>query len=311
MLTWQQRHAEALTLLDQAQELAPSRPDILTRRGRALRALGRADEAVAAFRTALTLDPQNGDARAGFASINRELRHEFRIGTDADFFNYTDSAQTQTVTLRSQWTPRWATSLAGNFYQRFGEDAGKFTGSATYRLSRTDALTAGGAVARDQGIIPKSEAFFEYGHGFRLGARHFLRGVETSYRQQWFWYAGPRILALTGSGIFYLPRGWTWSVAVTAARSRFPTTGAEWRPSGITRLGFPLHRRVTANLFYAVGTENFAQADQIGRFSARTFGGGARWQFASRQDFTGYVLRQYRSQARTQTSFGVSYGLRF
>jgi len=311
VLALQQRFAEALTLLSQAQELAPSRPDTLTHRGRVLRSLNRMGEAQVAFRAALALDSQNDEAKVGLASLQPEPRHEFRIGTDTDFFNYTDHALAQSVSLRSQWSPRWATSFAGNFYQRLGQDAGKFTASGTYRLSPSDALTVGGAAGHDQGIIPKGEAFFEYGHGFRVGTRHFLRGVETTYRQQWLWYTGPRILTLTGGGLFYLPRGWTWSLAVTAARSRFPSGGAEWRPSCLTRLGIPIHRRVTANLFYGVGTENFAQVDQIGRFSARTFGGGARYQFTPRQDLTGYVLRQYRTQDRTQTSFGVSYGLRF
>jgi len=311
VLARQQRFAEALTLLTRAQELLPSRPDILTQRGRVLRSLGRAGQAREAFHQALALDPRNTEAKAGLASLEPAPRHEFRVGTDNDFFNYTAAAQAQTAGLRSQWSSRWTTSFAGNFYQRFGEDAGKFTGSATCRLSARDALTAGGAVGHDQGVIPKSEAFFEYGRGFRLGTRRFLRGVETGYRQQWFWYQAARILALTGNVVVYLPRSWMWSLAITGARSRFPTTDAEWRPSGITRLTFPPHWRVTPNLFYGVGTENLARADQIGRFSARTFGGGARYQLTPRQDITGYVLYQNRSQGRTQTSFGFSYGLRF
>jgi len=108
-----------------------------------------------------------------------------------------------------------------------------------------------------------------------------------------------------------LPREWTWSLAVTAARSQFPATGAEWRPSGLTRLGIPVHRQLTANLFFGVGTENFARVDQIGRFSARTFGSGLRYQLTRRQDIAGYVAYQNRSQARTQTSFGLNYGLHF
>jgi len=311
VLIWQQGFDEALALLDRAREINPAQIDVYTRQGRALRALGRTQLAREAFHQALALDPRNTEAKAGLASLEAAPRHEFRVGTDNDFFNYTAAAQAQTAGLRSQWSSRWTTSFAGNFYQRFGEDAGKFTGSATCRLSARDALTAGGAVGHDQGVIPKSEAFFEYGRGFRLGTRRFLRGVETGYRQQWFWYQAARILTLTGNVVVYLPRSWMWSLAITAARSRFPSLPADWRPSGLTRLSFPLHRRLSGNVFYGVGTENFALAEQIGRFSARTFGGGARYQFTPRQDVTSYVLYQNRSQSRTQTSFGVSYGLRF
>ncbi len=311
VLARQQRSEEALALLSRARELAPSRPDILTRRGRVWRSLGRAAEARQDFHAALALDPQDGEAKAGLASVATEPRHEFRIGADSDSFNYTDRAWAQSASLRSQWSARWITNFAGNFYQRFGAHAGKFRGSATYRFGHGDALTAGGAAGRDLGVIPKGEAFFEYGRGFRVSQTRFLRGLETTYGQRWFWYADARILALTGSVIVYLPRDWTWSLSVTGARSRFPGAGVEWRPSGITRLGIPMHRQVSANLFYGVGTENFARVDQIGRFSARTLGGGLRWRLTPRQDITGYVFHQNRSQGRTQTSFGLSYGLHF
>ena len=57
--------------------------------------------------------------------------------------------------------------------------------------------------------------------------------------------------------------------------------------------------------------QDFAQADQIGRFSAQTFGGGGKDRLSRRQDISIYVARQNRSQGRTQTSFGVNYGILF
>jgi hypothetical protein len=72
-----------------------------------------------------------------------------------------------------------------------------------------------------------------------------------------------------------------------------------------------LHRRLTGNTFFAAGTEDFARADQLGRFSARTWGGGARWAVAPRQELSGYAAYQDRSQGRTQRSFGWSYAIRF
>ena len=60
-----------------------------------------------------------------------------------------------------------------------------------------------------------------------------------------------------------------------------------------------------------MGAENFAQVDQIGRLSARTYGGGLRYRFAEGQDVTGFVARQDREHGQTQTSLGLSYGIRF
>jgi hypothetical protein len=135
--------------------------------------------------------------------------------------------------------------------------------------------------------------------------------MELTYGQRWLWFDAPRIVTLSPGVLLYLPRDWMWQVTLAIARSRFPGLPAEWRPSGSTRLTFPLHRRLYGNIFYALGTENFALADQLGRFSARTFGGGLRIMLRQRQELTSYVAYQDRSQGRTQTSFGFSYAVRF
>jgi hypothetical protein len=168
----------------------------------------------------------------------------------------------------------------------------------------------GSAVSNSQSVVPTSEAFVEYGHGFRVENR-WLQGLESSYQQHWFWYQGAHVLTLNTSQVVYFPHEWTWSLNVTGARTGFAGTPVEWTPSGWTKLGFPLHHQVTGNLFFAVGSENFAQIDQIGRFSAHAVGGGLRYQFAARQDINGYAARQDRNQGQTDTSFGLSYGIHF
>src|SRR5215470_11476620 len=81
------------------------------------------------------------------------------------------------------------------------------------------------------------------------------------------------------------------------------------------RLGFPLAgwggRRLYGNVFFAAGTENFAVVDQIGRFASQTYGAGLKLQIASGRDVTGYAGYQRRTQNRTDTSFGLSYGIHF
>jgi len=142
-----------------------------------------------------------------------------------------------------------------------------------------------------------------------------LRGVEIDYGQHWYWYTTARILTISGTTVLYLPREWSWTLAGTAARSEFSGTDAEWRPSGVTRLEFPIRawdeHRLRGNLLFAVGTENFAHVDQIGRFSSQTYGGGLHLQLTARQDFTGYAGYQKRTQDRRQTTFGITYGIRF
>ena len=173
----------------------------------------------------------------------------------------------------------------------------------------------GGAIGHDNAVIPKSEAFFELDRGWKRGQTNFVRGIEFVYGQHWYWYQSSRILTLSGTTTVYLPREWTVSLGAIGARSAFSGTDAEWRPSGIARLGFPLARwsaqRLSGNLFFAAGTEDFAQIDLIGRFASQTYGGGLRFQINPRQDVTGNASYQKRTQDRTDTSFGFSYAIHF
>jgi tetratricopeptide (TPR) repeat protein len=310
VLLWQKEYTEALRALDQARKISPSDPEILSRGARVLTLLGRCPEARFEYQQTLQFDAQNEDARTGLASLRENTKQELRFGEDVDFFNYANAAQTQGISLSSRWNQRWSTVFGVNAYQRFGQDAVKFLASTSFHATARDWITVGGAVADSQSVVPTSEAFFEYGHGFRI-ENPWLQGLESSYQQHWFWYQGAHVLTLNTSQVIYLPHDWTWTLNVTGARTGFVGTPIAWTSSGWTKLGFPLHRRVTGNVFFAVGSENFAEIDQIGRFSARTLGGGLRYRFAARQDINGYVARQDRNQGQTDTSFGLSYGIHF
>jgi tetratricopeptide (TPR) repeat protein len=306
---------EALSALDTAVELDPNRADLHAARARALRAAGKPSEARLEFQKALNLDPASAEAQAGLFSVRPETKQELRFGQDNDLFNFTGPNHDEWTSLASQWTPHWATNVAGDFYQRGGVGAGKFVGSVTRLQPKWGALTVGGAIGHDNGVIPKSEAFFDLDHGLRTGETTFVRGVEIVYDQHWYWYQSARILTLSGTTIAYLPRDWTFLLEAIGARSAFSGTGAEWRPSGLTRLGFPLaswgSKRLSGNVFFAAGTEDFGEVDQIGSFASKTYGGGLRFQITARQDVTGYGSYQRRTQDRTDTGFGFSYGIHF
>jgi tetratricopeptide (TPR) repeat protein len=309
------KNEEALRALDTAVELDPKRADLHAARGRALHAAGEGREARHEFQNALALDPASSEALQGIRSFEDEARHELRFGQENDLFNFTGPNHAEWVSLVSRWDSRWTTSLAANTYQRGGVEAGKFVGAITARVPAWGAFTVGGATGHDNGVIPKSEAFFDVDRGWKSSDAHPVRGVELDYGQHWYWYQAARILSLSGTAIVYFPREWTLTLATTGARSAFSGTGAEWRPSGVTRIGFPLarwaRRRLSGNLFFAAGSEDFAQVDQIGRFASQTYGGGIRFQLTAKQDITGYASYQKRTQDRTDTNFGFSYGIHF
>jgi hypothetical protein len=298
-----------------AEELDPKRSDIHAARARILRAEGQRKEAQSEFQSVLYLDPGSAEAREGLIFARRGAQHELRIGQDNNLLSYSDGFHDEWLSVASQWTSHWTTNVAGDFYQRSGAEAGKFVGSVTRRESKWGALTVGGAIGQDIAVIPKSEAFFDLDHGWRVGETGFVRGVEFSYAQHWYCYQSARILSLTATTLVYLPDNWTFTLGATGSRSAVSRTSAEWRPSGIARLGFPIARwgdqKLSGNVSFAAGTENFAIVDQIGSFSSQTYGGGLRLQITGREDLTGFAGYQKRTQNRTDAIFGMSYGIHF
>ncbi len=311
----QGRIEEALKAADRAVELDPKRADLRATRAQILRASGNMSDARLEFQRALVLDPDSTDARSGLFSLRDAGKQELRFGLDDDLLSFAPANHDQWVSLVSKWTPLWTTSAAGSLYQRGGIDAGNFVGSVTRSEPKWGALTIGGATGHDNGVIPETEAFFELDHGFKISEDRPVRGIEVIYGQHWYWYSTARILTATETAIVYLPRDWSWSIGLTEARSHFSDTNIDWRPSGLTRLNFPLahwsQKELSGNAFFAVGTEDFAQVDQIGSFASQTYGGGFRFRFTARQDITGYAAFQQRTQDRAETSFGFSYGIRF
>lgn len=311
----QSQWADALQAINRAEALDPHRADLRTQRARILRALNEEPEARQEFLEVLSIDPTNAEAKAGLAPSGSNAKQELRIGSDSDLFNYTSAYQSEWLSLASSWSPHWSTSLAGNVFERSGVDAGKLVGSVTGKTARLGAITAGGAIGHDDAIIPRSEAFFDLDRGWRLSEDRPLRGIEATHEEHWYWYSTARIFTLSGGALIYLPRNWTWSISASGARSSFPGLPVAWQPSGLARLNFPLFNRLdrslSGNVFFAVGSEDFALVDQIGSFASQSYGGGIRFRFSATEDLTGYAGFQQRTQDRTDTGFGLSYGIHF
>jgi tetratricopeptide (TPR) repeat protein len=299
---------------------------------------GKIEEALHAAKIAVEMDPGRPDLHAAYVRVlqaaekrtesrpesaktplpiktGRSHQNELRVGVENDSLSYTVANQGQGASLSTRWTPLWTSNVGGGFYRRSGIFAGKFVGSVTLHAPAFAAITAGGAIADDNAVIPKSEAFFDLDRGLANRDGKILKGVEFDYGQHWYWYQAARILTLNGAAIVYLPRDWSLTLAAIGARSAFSGTGVEWRPSASARLEVPLAAwstgSLSGNIFFAAGAENFASADQIGRFSSQTYGGGLRCEFSSRMYATFTYSYQKRTQNRTDSYTGAGYGLRF
>jgi YaiO family outer membrane protein len=310
VLTWQKRYGEALPVLEQTCSANPARHDCQLRRARTLQNLGRNREAQQAYRQVLAQEPSSAEARAGLEQ-SRLGRHEIRIGSDVDLLNFAQDGRAVTAGIRSRLNSRLHSAFSATQYERFGERAMRFGAESTIRLGNAANLTMGGAAAKDEGVIPRNEAFFELGKGFQSRGLGPVRGVELTYQQRWLWYRDARVLALSPGAVLYLPKDWTWLFRVSAARNHLTGSPVQWQPSGWTKLSFPITRHVGSHLLFGSGTENFGVLDQIGQFSARTWGSGLNFRLTSGQEISTYGSYQSRSQGQSQTSFGVNYGIRF
>lgn len=310
VLVWQRKYEEGLTVLDRAQTAEPRNPEIQVRRGRVLALLQRSSEARKEYETVLTYDPENRTAIGGLADLPSTSRYELRIGEETDFFSFTDNAQLGAVTLSERWNAKWTTAAGLNQYHLFGENAVRFWADAAFHFKQNNWLRVLGGGANPQDVVAEGEALLEYGHAFRF-PNPLFKGLESSYQDHSLWYRGATVVALNTTQTVYLPRGWNVSLSIAGARTRLPGGASEWVPSGSTRVVIPVAPRLSASLLFAVGTENFAHVDQIGRFSARTYGGGLRYRFAERQDVSGFVAVQDREHGQRQTSLEMSYGIRF
>lgn len=311
VLNWQKRYGEALPVLEQTCRANPMRNDCQLKRARTLQNLGRKGEAQQAYRQILAQDASSAEAKAELEQLRERGRHHIQVGSDLDLFNFTENGHAVTAVIRSRLNSRVHSAFSATQYERFGERAMRFGAESTIRLGNSANLTTGGAAAQDAGVIPRNEAFFELGKGFQSRGLGPVRGVELLYQQRWLWYRDARVLALSPGAILYLPKDWTWLFRVSAARSHLTGSGIQWQPSGWTKLSFPISRHIGSHLLFGSGTENFGLLDQIGRFSARTWGSGLNFRLASGQEVSTYGSYQSRSQGRSQTSFGVNYGIRF
>src|SRR5882762_1319281 len=250
---------DALLALGRAVQLDPKRADLRIAHTRALLEAENRNAAAAELKNVASLDLSSTKEPHAVEAGRRVVTGELRVGNETDFLNYSSANQASGTNLATRWTPFLRTNLAFAAYQRAGVLAEKFTASATANVHWLGSLTAGGAIAHDRAVIPKSEAFFDLDRGWKTGEATILRGLELDYGQHWYWYQAARILTLTGNALIYLPRDWSFSLAATGARSAFSGTGAEWRPSGSMRVAFPLATRKTSqlsgNIVFAAGTE--------------------------------------------------------
>lgn len=239
-----------------------------------------------------------------------ETRHEVRIGSQIDRFNFASQAYGEEVSLMSRWSPHWSTRFAGTFNQRFGEAARQASAGFTFRATPHYWFTGETAFANSQDVVARHQLGFELGTARALPLP-MVKGYELYVQQHNFWFTSAHVTTFGATNLFYLPHDWMLTIGATAARTDTTAADVAWEPSGFSKILFPFTKSVSAELMYAVGAENYSVADQIGHIATRSVGGGMRFKINGGQDIFVDLMSQDRSQGKSQLTVGASYGLHF
>ncbi len=241
----------------------------------------------------------------------KPLKREIIVGGDFDSFNFAGPAQALSLAYRADINPEFALELDGYGYSRFGSDAGRGGLSLTYSPTRRTSVTVGGSAGPSNPVAARGEGFAEIDHGIDVSEKGLIRGVELDYRQSWLWFPNSQVTVFSPGVIFYMPGNCMLLVRAYQAKNDWKSLqSANWTTGASARLVVPLSEHLTGDVFYANGAENLALADQVGRFSAQTYGGGARYRIGPHEIGT-HIYYQTRTLGQTQTTVSLGYAYRF
>lgn len=239
------------------------------------------------------------------------LKREIIVGSNFDSFNFAGPAQALSLAYRADINPQFTLELDGYGYSRFGSGAGRGGLSLTYSPTRRTSATVGGSAGPSNPVAARGESFAEINHGIDVSEKGLIRGVEVDYRQGWLWFQNSQVAVFSPGVIFYMPGDCMLLVRVYQSRTDWKSLqSANWTTGASARLIVPLSAHLTGDVFYANGAENLTFADQVGRFSARTYGGGARYRIGPHEIGT-HIYYQNRMLGQTQTTVSLGYAYRF
>jgi YaiO family outer membrane protein len=235
---------------------------------------------------------------------------EILVGGDFDAFSFTGPAQTLSLAYRTPVHEKFTVEVDGYGYNRFGSDAGRGGLAVTYQPTHRTTLTVGGSAGPSNLVAARGETFVEASHGFDLFHRGLLRGIEVDYHQGYLWFQNSHVSMFAPGAILYMPKDWMLLLRINEARNGPSSQSTNWATGGMARLTFPMVRKIRPDILYANGAENMMLADQVGRFSARTYGGGARYMIGAHEIGT-HVYYQNRSQGQSAITTSMNYSFRF
>lgn len=307
VIAWQGRHAEALERLRPLYEDDATDLEVLLRLGRVSRWRGDRREALRYYREALARDPSQPEAQEAIELLIEQTDYRLEAGYLFEDFDFASETHGDFVELLHARSDR--TTLLGRlgFQRKFDENLTRFSLGLTRRVGQGNYLRGEASFAPSGQVLANQDYEVELTRVLRAGVSSGL-----GYRYLRFRVANVHVLAPLFN--WDLHPNLHLTLRYTPARTRFdsPPTSV-WNHSGWARLTWDLNPTWSPYLTFAVGSENFSgvSSEQLGRFAAQTYGGGATLQWSARRGLRFGYFFQNRTDRRRQHSLGLSVFQRF
>lgn len=268
----------------------------------------RVADARARLATLLPKFQDNPEVRRRLARLEElrveELPCEIRSSYRAETFSFAESAHGGLVSYRCGISRLWKWQIEADSRSRFGQFAQRYGAGAQFRRSR-HGFYGSAARSSHSEVFPLTEGEI----GYSLG----LPRLEIGYAHRWLSFEQVFVHVANPSFTMYLPRQVDLTFSLFVSQARFETGEAPKTVSGLARLAIPARRNLRFIGLYAIGAESFRELtlDRAGRFSAKTFGAGLRWEIHPRFAIEPLFEHQLRHSGERETAFALGYSWRF
>ena len=239
--------------------------------------------------------------------ITTETRYEVETGYSHENFDFASSTHGHFTQFRYTDNNRLTLRARFQAQEKFEEKNTRFTLGAVRRFLRRTYLSGQASFAPTGRVVANQDYSLEFTQGLHPS---FYAGM--GYRFMNFRVANAHVLTVLADAhpranlhlyIRYLPSRTLFGAGIPGV----------WNHSGWARLEWDIDRRFSPYVAFAVGSESFASfsVDKLGRFSAQTYGAGARINLNRRQGFRVGYFFQNRTLGRRQQSVSASWIFRF
>jgi YaiO family outer membrane protein len=262
--------------------------------------------AAAHISRALTLDPDNAEAKDLRREIAVPRPVELRIGYAQDRFSFTSPGNMGFLSAGYAGEVN-CFSLQYEEWSRFEQRVRRAGFNFTRKAGRRWWLRAGAMLGPGAVVVPRQE----YTAGV---SRSLLRrfAMDVDYRLLRFRAADVHLISPAISYYFAKPIWVTATAYGSSTAWRDGVQSPRANGSGLVQVYHQVAKPVLLHAGYARGSESFQalSVDRLGVFGANTYLAGSEFRFTSAYSFELFYAYQSRSDRSHQTSFGLNVTVR-